>query len=58
MDIVLLPVPEEDDIVNQSEVYVTFQSVFEVTIKLPVDPDIESVKIPAGETDRAGLCPD
>ena len=57
-DTVLFPVPEEDEIVNQSEVNETIQSVFDVTVKLPAAPDIESVKIPAGETDREGLCPD
>jgi hypothetical protein len=54
-DIVLFPVPVEDEIVNQSEVNDTFQSVFDVTVKLPAAPDIESVKILAGDTDRAGL---
>jgi len=51
------PVPEGDDKFNQVALSITVQFVFDVTLKLPVAPDVEATYILGGATDNVGPVP-
>jgi hypothetical protein len=53
-----LPVPYAAERLSQEASSVTFQAVFEVILKIPVEPDAEATVTLDGATDKAGLAPD
>ena len=53
--IVPLPEPDADDKLSQVASSVTAQFVFEATLKVPVDPDVELTVILGGAIDKVGI---